>query len=91
MGENVQPDRGGGTRISQPKCSSDQQTSTPSVVPQSQQATSRFADYFVICGLDLDTGLEADRFAGKYDVRSLRKNFGLILFSARWSSDRAIT
>lgn len=27
--------------------------------------TSRFADYFVICGLDLDTGLEPDRFAGK--------------------------
>lgn len=26
---------------------------------------SRFADYFVICGLDLDTGLEPDRFAGK--------------------------
>lgn len=28
-------------------------------------ATSRFADYFVICGLDLDTGLEPDRFAGE--------------------------
>ena len=28
--------------------------------------TNRFADYFVICGLDLDTGLEPDRFAGKY-------------------------
>lgn len=27
---------------------------------------SRFADYFVICGLDLDTGLEPDRFAGKF-------------------------
>ncbi|XP_055385586.1 DENN domain-containing protein 5B isoform X2 [Condylostylus longicornis] len=25
---------------------------------------SRFADYFVICGLDLDEGLEPDRFAG---------------------------
>ncbi|XP_075163802.1 DENN domain containing pinstripe isoform X2 [Haematobia irritans] len=25
---------------------------------------SRFADYFVICGLDLDTGLEPDRFSG---------------------------
>ena len=24
----------------------------------------RFADYFVICGLDLDSGLEPDRFAG---------------------------
>lgn len=27
--------------------------------------TKRFADYFVICGLDFDTGLEPDRFAGK--------------------------
>lgn len=66
MGEHVQQDRGGGTRISQQKCPPDQQTSTTSVPPppQPQQATSRFADYFVICGLDLDTGLEADRFAG---------------------------
>lgn len=32
---------------------------------QSSSSTSRFADYFVICGLDLDTGLEPDRFAGK--------------------------
>lgn len=28
--------------------------------------TNRFADYFVICGLDLDTGLEPDRFAGMF-------------------------
>lgn len=27
---------------------------------------NRFADYFVICGLDLDTGLEPDRFSGEY-------------------------
>lgn len=37
--------------------------------PQPNQIQSsmktRFADYFVICGLDLDTGLEPDRFAGK--------------------------
>lgn len=26
--------------------------------------TSRFADYFVICGLDLHSGLELDRLAG---------------------------
>ena len=26
---------------------------------------NRFADYFVICGLDLDTGLEPDRFSGE--------------------------
>ncbi|XP_058837942.1 DENN domain-containing protein 5B isoform X1 [Topomyia yanbarensis] len=29
-----------------------------------QQQFSRFADYFVICGLDLDSGLEPDLFAG---------------------------
>lgn len=29
-------------------------------------AFNRFADYFVICGLDPDTGLEPDRFAGMY-------------------------
>lgn len=29
---------------------------------------NRFADYFVICGLDLDTGLEPDRFSGKTRV-----------------------
>lgn len=67
MGENVQQDRSCNARISQPKSQADQQTSstsnqTPAPI---QQATSRFADYFVICGLDLDTGLEADRFAGK--------------------------
>lgn len=28
-------------------------------------ATNRFADYFVICGLDLNEGLEPDRFAGE--------------------------
>jgi len=25
----------------------------------------RFADYFIICGLDLSSGLEPDRFAGE--------------------------
>lgn len=35
---------------------------------QPQGVTSRFADYFVICGLDLDTGLEPDRFAGMYTL-----------------------
>lgn len=34
---------------------------------QRQQTTiNRFADYFVICGLDLEDGLEPDRFAGTY-------------------------
>lgn len=68
MGEHSQQDRICSDRISQPKSPSDQQTTTTTSqtpVPQQQQATSRFADYFVICGLDLDTGLEADRFAGK--------------------------
>lgn len=26
----------------------------------------RFADYFIICGLDFDSGLEADRLSGDY-------------------------
>ena len=26
---------------------------------------TRFSDYFVICGLDLTSGLEPDTFAGK--------------------------
>lgn len=26
----------------------------------------RFADYFAICGLDFDSGLETDRLSGKY-------------------------
>lgn len=34
---------------------------------------SRFADYFVICGLDLDTGLEPDRFAGEPHHQNKRK------------------
>lgn len=34
---------------------------------------SRFADYFVICGLDLDTGLEPDRFAGRPHQQVVRK------------------
>lgn len=31
-------------------------------------STNRFADYFVICGLDLDTGLEPDRFVGMHII-----------------------
>lgn len=26
----------------------------------------RFADYFAICGLDYEAGLEVDRYSGKY-------------------------
>lgn len=33
--------------------------------PNETATTNRFADYFVICGLDLNEGLEPDRFAGK--------------------------
>lgn len=28
--------------------------------------STRFADYFVICGLDLHSGLELDRLAGRF-------------------------
>lgn len=28
---------------------------------------NRLADYFVICGLDLSSGLEPDNFSGKFD------------------------
>lgn len=27
---------------------------------------SRFSDYFVICGLDLENGLEADLYTGEF-------------------------
>lgn len=43
-----------------------QSTQQPPTTPRNQTITNRFADYFVICGLDLDTGLEPDRFAGKW-------------------------
>lgn len=29
----------------------------------------RFADYFAICGLDYEAGLEVDRYSGKYTKR----------------------
>lgn len=32
---------------------------------QTCSGANRFADYFVICGLDLSSGLEPDRFAGE--------------------------
>lgn len=59
MGENGQNDN---TKNTETGTSSAKNQQT-----QSQQTTTnRFADYFVICGLDLDTGLEPDRFAGMY-------------------------
>lgn len=65
MGENGQNDN--------TKCNENAETGTSSISSQKNQqkqsrqptTTNRFADYFVICGLDLDTGLEPDRFAGK--------------------------
>jgi hypothetical protein len=32
---------------------------------QNGSGANRLADYFVICGLDLNSGLEPDRFAGE--------------------------
>lgn len=63
MGENGQNDN--------TKYNENVETGTSSVKNQQthqrqQTPTNRFADYFVICGLDLDTGLEPDRFAGTY-------------------------
>lgn len=64
MGENGQNDN---TKYSE---NTEIGTSTKNQQIQSQQrqqtTTNRFADYFVICGLDLDTGLEPDRLAGTY-------------------------
>lgn len=40
--------------------------------PIQQTSKTRLADYFVICGLDLDTGLEPDRFAGMKFVALIR-------------------
>lgn len=31
---------------------------------KSQNSNNRFADYFVVCGLDLNSGLEPDKLAG---------------------------
>jgi hypothetical protein len=36
--------------------------------PTLNSSQVRFADYFVICGLDLKTGLEPDVISGTYDV-----------------------
>lgn len=40
---------------------------TTSTLLRGCSRVNRFADYFVICGLDLDTGLEPDRFSGESD------------------------
>lgn len=71
MGENGQNDNTKynentetGTSSAKNQTQSQQQQQQQPQTPQRQ--TNRFADYFVICGLDLDTGLEPDRFAGTY-------------------------
>ena len=33
--------------------------------PEQHHHTTRFADYFVICGLDNDSGLEPDKYFGE--------------------------
>lgn len=71
MGENGQSNRDCGEEQSQDDSLS---TSSQQKQPDSQTTTNRFADYFVICGLDLDTGLEADRFAGMYITHSVFRN-----------------
>lgn len=35
-----------------------------------EQHPHRFADYFVICGLDKDSGLEPDKYFGEYSRHS---------------------
>lgn len=45
-------------------------SSTSSSAHNDELQLNRFADYFVICGLDLDTGLEPDRFTGKVSSQS---------------------
>lgn len=82
MGENGRNDHGSSKYSSentdaatvQPESSSTGSLAASAPPPKTQQTsstspqttTNRFADYFVICGLDLDTGLEPDRFAGTY-------------------------
>jgi hypothetical protein len=49
----------------------------------------RFADYFVICGLDLSSGLEPDRFAGELRLLAvfyiLQLNIQRSLLLSKWN------
>jgi hypothetical protein len=50
--------------------------------------TDRFADYFVICGLDLSSGLEPDRFAGELrllDMFCITLNIKKSLLLSKWN------
>jgi hypothetical protein len=51
--------------------------------------TDRFADYFVICGLDLSSGLEPDRFAGELrlldEFYMLQLNIKKSLLLSKWN------
>lgn len=62
MGENGQNDN---TKYNENAETGTSSQKTQQTQSRQQTTTNRFADYFVICGLDLDTGLEPDRFAGK--------------------------
>ncbi|KAM8981927.1 DENN domain-containing protein 5B isoform 2-T2 [Sarcophilus harrisii] len=47
-----------------------------SAAPGSASAPSRFAHYFVLCGIDADSGLEPDELAGEnFDQSPLRRTF----------------
>lgn len=65
MGENGQNDN---TKYNEKTETSTLAVKNQQIQSQQRQQTTinRFADYFVICGLDLEDGLEPDRFAGTY-------------------------
>lgn len=83
MGENGQNDNTKYNEHTETGTSSakNQQTQSQSQQPAQQTTTNRFADYFVICGLDLDTGLEPDRFAGNVYTHIQYAPFAFFPFS----------
>lgn len=90
MGENGQNDNTKYNENAETGTSSvknQQQQQTQSQQQRQQTTTNRFADYFVICGLDLDTGLEPDRFAGTYNYTFIaifkNQNFGCSNFEKK--------
>ena len=44
----------------------------------SQKVDNRFADYFVICGLDATSGLEPDQLSGKFYELTLFQNYFIV-------------
>lgn len=65
MGENSQNDGSKYNETTEAAPAALSSLTTTSATQSQPSTPNRFADYFVICGLDLDTGLEPDRFAGK--------------------------